>query len=145
MNAALRRESVRCYGDGPVVVAMIAVRVMQMTADDVIGVVAMWHGGVTAVDGVFVTSGLFVRAVAGRALIRIRCVDRDSVFVGVRTVVMMQMTAVKVISVTVMRDGEMAAIRAVLVRVSLGVLGVRGAATSNEREWHDKNEDFFHG
>lgn len=115
---------------------MIAVRMMQMTVDDVIGVVAMWYGGVTAVRGVDVPGGLFGRAMTGGALCGICGADGDGVFVRVRTMRMMQMAAIEVVGVTLMLNGEMATARAVLMRV--GVLGVCGTTASDERERNDE-------
>ena len=53
-------------GDGPVVVAVLAVGVMKMAGDEVIGVVAVGHG--------FVTAGRAVRVAGGvRRAFVIRC------------------------------------------------------------------------
>jgi hypothetical protein len=130
-------ESVCGDGDGPVIVAMIVVWMMQVAVDDVIGMVAMRDCDVTAIHRVDVTGGLFGRAVAGGALRGIRGADGDGVFVHVRTMCVMQMAAIKVISMTVMRDGEMAAAGAVLMLVSLGVFMVR-ATGGDKRQWCDE-------
>ena len=117
---------------------MVAVRMMQVAADDVISVVAMRYGGVTAVAGVGVTSGLFGGAVSGRAGVGICGADGNDVFVHMRTVGVMQMTSIKIVSVTVMRDGEMTTARAVRMLVGFGVLGVCGATASDERERNEQ-------
>jgi hypothetical protein len=138
MNAALRCGLIRGDGDSTVIVAMIAVRMMQMAVDHVIGVVAMWHGGVTAVQRVDMTNGFFVSAMTRRAGSGIDGVDGDDVFVHMRAVGVMQMLAIKVIGVTVVSDSEMTATRAVLMWVGVSVFGMGGATTGDHRQRPDE-------
>ncbi len=107
--------------------------------------VAVRNGGVTAVRRVDVTGGNFVRAVTGSAWRGIGGADGDDMFIHMRAVGVMQMTAVKIIGVTVVLDGEVAAARAMLMLVGLGVFGVRGATAGDERERDEQKQDFFHG
>ncbi len=124
---------------------MIAVRMMQVTVDDVINMVAMRNGGVTAIRGVDVTGGGFVRAVTGRAFVGIRGADGEGVVVHMRAVHVMQMACIKVVGVTVVRDGEMAATGAVLMRMVFRVFGMSRAGGDNERDGDEQKQDSFHG
>ena len=115
-------------------ITMVTVRMMQVTVDDVIGVIAMWHGGVAAVGRVRVSGRFFGGPMAGSAGCGIGGADGDDVFVHMRAVGVVQMTAIEVVRVTVMGYGQMAAAGAVLMLVGLGVFGVRGTTARDERD-----------
>ena len=126
------------------IIAVVAVRLMQVTVDDVVSMVAVWNGGVAAGGVVNVAGGLFVRAMAGCALIGIRGTHGDGVVIHVRTVDLMQMAVVEVVGVAVVLDGGVAATCPVLMRVSLSMLGVRRAAGGDEGNRDEQEQDFFH-
>ena len=124
---------------------MVAVRMMQVAVDDVIGVVAMRDGGVPAVRGMDVARGLFRGSVTRRAGGRIGGGDGDDVLVHMPAVTVVQVAVIQVVGVAVMHDGEVAAAGAVRMRVGAGMFGVRGTTARDEGERHDEEQDFFHG
>jgi hypothetical protein len=104
-------------GQRPVVVAVPGVGVVQVTLDQVVGVVAVRHRLVAAVGAVLVARVVTAAVVLGRAVVRVLRVDRDDVLVHVVLVRVMQVAAVQVVGVALVLDGRVAAARAVLVRV----------------------------
>jgi hypothetical protein len=98
-----------------VVVAVIAVRMMQPTIHQVIDMVAMRNNLMSTIWTMPVRATRF-----GRAAHRILFIDRQRMFVNVILVHVMQMTIVKVVYMTVMYDRGVAAVGAVL----MGVIGV---------------------
>jgi hypothetical protein len=91
---------------------MIAVRMMQPSAHEVIDVITMGHG--------FVSTGwaMLVRAASlRRALDRIGGVDRDGVLVDMIFVRVMEVAVVEIIDVAFMADRRMPAVGTVLVGV----------------------------
>jgi hypothetical protein len=100
---------------GPVIIAMIAMRMVQPTVHEIVDVVAVRHLFVSAVRAVGVRAVNFRRAVLG-----ICRVDRDGVFVDVILVHMVKMAVVKIIHMAVMANRGVAAFRTVLV----GVIGM---------------------
>jgi hypothetical protein len=98
-----------------VVVAVIAVRVVQSTANEVVGVLAVRDRLVPAVGTV-----LMGRVVARRGLgvvVRVLGVDRDGMLVDVVSVGMVEMPVVQVIDVTAVAYGGVAAVGAMDVVV----------------------------
>ena len=126
-------------------VAMVAVRMMQVTGDQIIGVIAVRHGGMAAVGGVNVTSRLLARSMTRSALVGIRGADGDDMIVNMPGVLMMQMARVEIVRMMVVGNRGMAAIGAVNVRVRSGMLLVARARSADERERQGENSDFFHG
>jgi hypothetical protein len=91
---------------------MIAVRMMQPSAHEVIDVITMGHG--------FVSAGwaMLVRAASlRRALDRIGGVDRDGVLVDMIFVRVMEVAVVEIIGVAVVADRRMPAVGTMLVGV----------------------------
>lgn len=103
------------------VVAVIAVRVVQVPIDEVVGVVAVWYRLVAATELVDVAGLVAVARVIGGAGVWMGCVDADDVLIDVTCVGVVQVTAVQVVDVTVVVNGGMAAVGTVLV----GVIGMR--------------------
>ena len=99
------------------VVAVVAVRVVQVPIDEVIDVVAMWHRFVTAAGAMDVSCFVAAAVVVGRAGVRVGGADGDAVFIDVVAVRVVQVAVVQVIDVAVVLDGGVAAARAVLVCV----------------------------
>ena len=87
------------------VVAVVAVRVVQVAINEVVRVVAMRYG--------FVAVAVMIRG----ADVRVSGADGDTVFIDVVAVRMVQVAIVQVIDVAFVFDGGVTAIRAVLVFV----------------------------
>jgi hypothetical protein len=100
---------------GPVIIAMIAVRMVQPAVYEIVDVVAVRHRFVSAIWTVCVRAMDFRRALHG-----ICGVDRDGVLIHVILVHMMEMAIMKVIHMAVMANRSVPATRAMLV----GVVGV---------------------
>ena len=98
-----------------VVVAVIAVRVVQVPVNQVIDVIPVGHGVVAAARSVLMPGLVSRRRCAS---VRVLLVDRDPVLIDVVLMGMVQMPVVEKISVAVVADGDMAAVGAVLVIVA---------------------------
>jgi hypothetical protein len=107
-----------------VIIAVPAVRVVEMTVDQMIDVIAMGNRGVAAAGGVHVVGWMAVARVLWRALGRVGRIDGDHAFVDVVAVDHVQMPIVEVIDVAAVLDGEMPAAGAVNMVVG-GVGGMR--------------------
>lgn len=105
-------------------IAVRAVRVMQMSGDEVIDVIAVRNAFVSAIWAVLVRCVVFrtgVPVVACRGILRIGC---EGVFVHVSFVFVVEMTVVNVIDVAFMPDCGVTAIRGVRM-LMFGMHGVR--------------------
>ena len=111
------------------VVAVVAVRMMQMAIDEVIDVVAMRHRFVAAARAMHVAGFVAVAVMVGGADVRVGGADGDGVFIDVVAVRVVQVAAVQVINVAFVCDGGVTAIRAVLVFV-VGVVRFVAAAAA---------------
>lgn len=100
------------------VVAVPVVGVMEMAVDEVVDMVAVRDRLVPAALAVHVVGAVTVARVAARAGGGMVAVDRDDVFVDVILVGMVEMAVVEVVDVAVVLDGDVAAARAVLVRMT---------------------------
>jgi hypothetical protein len=89
---------------------MIAVRVMQASVDQIVGVIAMTHCLMTACRTMLMRTMNF-----GGAVRRVPLIDLDHVILDAPTVQMLQLAVLDVIGVVTMPDGCMAAIGAVLM------------------------------
>ncbi len=107
------------------IVAVAIVRVVEMAIDQIVGVIAMRHGGMAAAGTVDVTGGVAGAAMVRRALGRVGRVDRDRVLVDVIAVEVVQVAVVQVVDVASVLDRDVAAAGAVHMIVSR-VDGVRG-------------------
>jgi hypothetical protein len=104
---------------------MSAVRMMQVTIDEIIDVVAVWDGGMSAVGTMDVAGRVAAATVRRRAGGRMGVVDRQFVlFDGAVGAGMMQVTLVQVVEVSLVFDRGMPAIGTVLVHGSGGLLGL---------------------
>ena len=101
------------------VVAVIAVWVVEVVLDEIVGVVSVRHFGVPAVGTVAVVVGVAATVVAGRARLRVRRVDSDPVFIGVPLMGMVEVPVMEVVNVSLMHDGRVPAARAMTVVVLL--------------------------
>jgi hypothetical protein len=107
-----------------VVVAVVAVRVMQVAVDQVVDVITVRHRLVPAAGAVLVARLVPFAAMLGRAAAGIAGRHLDHVLVDVVAVRMMQVTVVEIVDVIAMAHRAMPAIGPVLVRV-IGVVRLR--------------------
>lgn len=121
------------------VVAVIAVSVVQMAFDQVIHVVAVRNGFVPAPGAVAMVASVFTAIVRRRAVRGVRCVDLDLMFLDAAGGVMVQMAVVEVVDVAIVLNAGMPAPRSVLVRV-VGVVSVAHAETPSIMwaTWQDR-------
>jgi hypothetical protein len=106
-----------------VIVAVIAVRVMQVAVDEVVDVVAVRHGLVAAAGAMHVARRVPGTAMVGRAPIRVARRDLDHVLIDMILVRVVQVAIVQVVDVPVMADRRVPAVGSVLVRV-MGVVRI---------------------
>jgi hypothetical protein len=99
------------------IVAMIAMRMVQVAFDKVIDVVAVGDCLMTAAGPVLVPLGVLAAVMRGRAGSGIGAADRQSVFFNLAAGRMMEMAVVDIIHVAVMLDCFVTAARSVLMRV----------------------------
>ena len=76
------------------IVAVIAMRMVQVAVDEIVDVVPMRYRFVTAARAMDVTRLMAATVVIRCALVGIRCIDRERMLVDMITVHMMQMTVV---------------------------------------------------
>lgn len=105
------------------IVAVIAVRVVQVSVDQVVDVIAVGNRFVAAAGSVLMLVLVLGGGVPCCAAVRVFVIDRDPVLIDVTLVRMVQMPVVEIVGVTVVADGEMTAVRPVFVVVA-GVHGV---------------------
>jgi len=101
-----------------VIVAVIAVGMMEVPADHVIDVIAVRNGRVAAVGTVLVPLVVFAAIMLGSALGRIGCADGQLMFLNLAAVCVMQVPFMQVIDMVVVHDPSVTAVRSVLVLVS---------------------------
>lgn len=99
------------------VVAVDAVRMMQVALNEVVDVVAVWDGLVSTTRTVNVPLGVTDTAVRRRAGRRVGRTDLEDAFVHVTFVLVVKVTVVQVVDVVTVPDGEVSAIGAVNVIV----------------------------
>lgn len=108
--------------DLAVIVAVIAVRMMQVAVDQVVGMVAVGNGFMAAIRAVDVPLRMGTTIMAGRAGGRIGATDSHGVlFDRAIRVYMMKMAIMKIIDMIAMLERGVPAAGTVLV----GVMGVR--------------------
>jgi hypothetical protein len=101
------------------VVAVIAVRMVQVAVDEIVDVIPMWHRFMATPRSVNVAR--LVAAAARRTLIRIFGAHFEPVFVYMIGMRMVQMAVMQIIDVTVVLDCGMPTVRAMLM-VVMGVM-----------------------
>lgn len=106
------------------VVAMIAMRMMQMTVDQVVDVVAMRDGLMPAPRSMVVSWGVSGACVLGRANVRIGGRYRDHVFVNMIRMRMVEMAVVQIVDMAIVAHCGVPALGAVLMIV-MGVVRLR--------------------
>lgn len=110
------------------VVAVIAVRVVQMATYQVIDMIAMRHRLMTAARAVHMSCGVAVTLVAWCAALGVIGVHRQTVLVDMIAVHMVQVTIMQVVDMAIVLDRRMTAARLVLV----AVVGMFRASTHAE-------------
>lgn len=108
-----------------VVVAVIAVRMVQMTVDQIVDVVAVRHRFVAAARPVHMTGAMAGTVMLRRAAVRVGGADGDHVLIDMVAMHVVQMAVVQEIDMVFVTHCSMAALRAMLV-VVMGVLGAAG-------------------
>lgn len=107
----------------PVVVAMVAVRMMQPSVHDIVGMVAMRHGVMSAGRAM----GVICAAGAARAMRGVGCADPDDMLVDMIGVHVVEVTIMEIVDMALMANRSMAAFWPVLVRmVGMVRLGAGG-------------------
>jgi hypothetical protein len=101
------------------VVAVVAVGVMEMSLDQVVNVVAVRNRLMTAVSTVLVVGTVTFAVVPFGAVRWIRGIDVELVLVDVVLVNRVQMSVMQVVGVVVVNDRSMAAVLAMLMGVIL--------------------------
>ena len=120
----------------PVVVAVIAVRVVEMALDEVVGVVAVRDGGMSTVVAVLVLGAVAAAVVAGCTGVGVVRVDGDPVLIGVALVGMVEVAVVEVVDVSFVDDGGVTAVGAVDVVVRFVCLVVAYRFLSGREHRH---------
>ena len=103
--------------DGTVIIAMVAVRVVQVTSDEIIDVIAVRHCGVTAIGAVDVVFGVCSTIMRGSASNGIGTIDSERVLFDAGRGRVMQMAIVEIIHMPFVLDRDMATAWAVGVVV----------------------------
>jgi hypothetical protein len=119
-----------------VVVAVVAVRVVQVTADQIVHMVTMGHRLVSARGSVDVIGRVGVTAMLGRADRWIGAIDAQRMLLDLAAAGVVQMTVVQVIDMALMFDGFVTAIGAMLMGVVAVVrvihMGSPGCSSADE-------------
>jgi hypothetical protein len=100
-----------------VIVAVLAIRMVQVAFDQIIDVVAVRHCFMTASRPVSVRSVVSLAGVFRGAALRVGVADCDRVLVDVALVRVVQVPVVQVVHVSFVLHRHMAAVRTVLVLV----------------------------
>lgn len=92
-----------------VIVAMVAVRMMQPAVREIVDMVAMRHGFVAAVGSVAVCRIVAARVMLRIAAVRIALAHGDHMMLGVAALGMLQAAVIEIINVAFVPHGEMTA------------------------------------
>lgn len=117
--------------DGTVVVAVAVVRVMKVAVDQVVDVIAVWHGRVTAVIAMDMGRVMATAVVVGSAGSGVAVVHAEHVFVDVIAMHVMEMAVVEIIDMTIVFDREVAAVApmfVIMLLVGVAILHVTPSA-----------------
>lgn len=121
--------------DDPVAVAVATVRMVEMPLHQVVDMVAVRDGFVTAAGTMQVPCVVTTARVRGRTVRGIRTTHRERVLVHVPVVRVVEMTVVEVVDVAVVLDGGVSARRAVdviVLRVNLVAHGLSPGVAVDE-------------
>ena len=117
--------------DRAVVVAVLAVRVVQVAVDEVVDVVAVGNRLVTAAGAVDVGGVVTAAAVIRGAVGGVRRVDVEAVLVDVVLVRVVQVAVVEVVHVVAVLHRDVTAVRAVGVVVILVLVAAHFVSSSS--------------
>jgi hypothetical protein len=121
ISGSFEPESSRRQLNAPVIVAMIAVRVMQVPVHQIVNVIAVRDGFMAA------ARAMLMRAFyLGRAARWIGPINRNRMLIDVITVHVMQVAVVQIIHVSLVADRGMPAVGTMLVSM-VRVLGLGGS------------------
>ena len=102
-----------------VIVAVLSVRVMQVAADEIVGMVAVRHRLMAAAGAVLMSGLVRFARVSRSAVRRVDPRNRQRVLIHVISVPVVQMAVVQVVHVPVVPDRGVPAAGAIYVRVPL--------------------------
>ena len=116
------------------IVAVVAMRMVQVAVDQVIDVVAMRDGLVSAARAMNVLGIMAAAIVVRRTSVRIRRGNRDHVFFDAAAIRMVEMPVVQVVDVPFVFDCRVPTTRSMLVGVAFVNVASRhvGSPTSSE-------------
>lgn len=113
--------------EAAVIVAMVAVREVQVTIDQIADVIAVRHRLVPAAKAVHVSDLMPATGVRRRAGRRVACAHFDAMLIDMIAVHVVQMTIVQVVHMVAMAHGGVPAIRtmnvAVIVMLGMAAFG----------------------
>ena len=112
------------------IVAMIAVRMMQMALDKIVGVLAMRHGWMTAVRAVNVPRLVALVPVRRRAMVRVSGADLDHVLIDAVAARAVQMPVMEIVDMVSVLDGDVSAAWTMMVRMFFSAQVVVGGHQS---------------
>ena len=118
------REILLCQLQSAVIIAVIAVNVMQMTRNQVVHMIAVGNRLVSATYAMLVALLMAIANVIGSTTCRVGTGGLDHVFINMAFMQEMQVSVVQVIDVAVVLYSDMSAVGAMLVSMLL-VDGVR--------------------
>ncbi|MEP7455840.1 hypothetical protein [Phyllobacterium sp. SB3] len=110
------------------IVAVIPMRMMQVTIDKIINVIAMWHGLMATIRSVDVRGIMTGATVLRRAFRRVLLTDLDDVFIDMVAVRMVKMAVMQIINMVAVTYGSVTATGFVFVIV---VMVMRGGAIAH--------------
>jgi hypothetical protein len=99
------------------IVAMVAVRMVEVPIHQIVDMVAVRHGLVPAIGPVNVAWVVAGAVMIGRADVGIRCGHSQHMFIDVISMHMVQMTIMQVVDMPVVFDREMSAAGAMLMNM----------------------------
>ena len=111
-----------------VIVAMVAMRMMQVAVDEVADVIAVRHGFMPAVRAMLVILCVSGTGMLRRAAVRVRGRNLDHVLIDVAVVHMVQVAVMQIVDMARVLDGRMTAAGT----VDVGVIGVLRIATGHQ-------------
>jgi hypothetical protein len=103
--------------DFAVIVAMVAVRMVQVTTDEVVGMVAVRNRLMATIGAVFVVAGMLAAVVIRSAASGIFAVHGDRMFLDSGAGRMVQMPIVQIVNVTIVLNARVPAAFLVLMLV----------------------------
>ena len=103
------------------IIAMIAMRMMQMPIHQIVCMVSMRYRLMPATGSMDVTGIVSPTCMLGSATLRVRCIHRKRMLIIMPLMGMMQMPVMQIVYMTVMFDSHMTAIGTMLMIAVIGV------------------------